>query len=233
MPFMPSSPDAQSEGAGHDGFKIIPAMHVYRKYAATPNLKRLEKTPEELASLFSQTSALVYLADCCGILKDKPDIDLLKKLARFKIWVDAGSKSAEDMIDLFVSGAQYVTLRVNKLSSREELQECCKMSGEQLYLGLEKKDGKLTMAFFSGLGDIQDFIERYGLGGLVFIDRDRAGFLSGVDIDAVKKISVLRTSVYYAGGIRTKRDIEFLKENGAAGAIIGTAHYNELAKKLI
>lgn len=79
----------------------------------------------------------VYLVDRQGVQRNKPDVELIQQVADgAEIWVDAGPRYAEDVVDLFVAGAHQVVVRWHTLDEAAELGEAADMSGD-ICLGVE------------------------------------------------------------------------------------------------
>lgn len=79
----------------------------------------------------------VYVVDRQGMRRNKPDIDLYQDVAdAAEVWVDAGPRYAEDVVDLFIAGAHHVVVRWHTLHAGAELGSAADMSGD-LSLGVE------------------------------------------------------------------------------------------------
>lgn len=79
----------------------------------------------------------VYLVDRRGVQRNKPDVELIQEVAgEAEVWVDAGPRYAEDIVDLLVAGAAHVVVRWHTLDQARELGEAADMSGD-LSLGAE------------------------------------------------------------------------------------------------
>ncbi len=65
-----------------------------------------------------------------------------------------------------------------------------------------------------------------GAGSLLYTDVDREGRLRNVDVSTLSVlVQEIEIPVIFAGGITTVRDVEKVKETGAAGVVIGSAIY--------
>lgn len=71
----------------------------------------------------------IYVVDLDGIARDRPQLDYLQEIARDgEMWVDGGARSAEDVIDLLVTGAHRAVLSTARLADERELRRAWKMS---------------------------------------------------------------------------------------------------------
>ena len=62
---------------------------------------------------------------------------------------------------------------------------------------------------------------------MIFTDINKDGTLQGPNIEAIKRvISLTRMKVFASGGVGQLKDIEQLKDTGAAGCIVGKALYS-------
>lgn len=123
----------------------------------------------------------VYVVDRQGVQRNKPDVELIQEVAgETEIWVDAGPRYAEDVMDLFIAGADHVVVRWHTLDRAAELGAATDMS-DALSLGAEFQ-GKTFLENPReddvGLGTILDRIRRLDLGLVVVGHPDQAGKLS-------------------------------------------------------
>lgn len=123
----------------------------------------------------------VYVVDRQGVQRNKPDIELYQDVAgEAELWVDAGPRYAEDVVDLFVAGADHVVARWHTLDRAAELGAAADMS-DAVSLGAEFQ-GKsfLPNPRERGveLGTILDRIRRLDLGLVVVGHPDEAGKLA-------------------------------------------------------
>lgn len=86
----------------------------------------------------------VAVVDVIGVRSNDADLEFVSYAApRRPLWVDAGSRFADDAMDLFVAGATTVTLRWNTLDSPDELEEAVDICDPAtLFLGLEYPRGR-------------------------------------------------------------------------------------------
>ncbi|HWG91469.1 MAG TPA: HisA/HisF-related TIM barrel protein [Candidatus Thermoplasmatota archaeon] len=118
-------------------FARFPLVHLSRG--------RLEEYPTEAPAPALQGLAkraeMAYVVDLQGLTRNKADLDIVREASRkAALWVDGGSRYATDVMDLFIAGAERVTVRWNTLHSYSELIEASDLS-EEVYLGVEFQNG--------------------------------------------------------------------------------------------
>lgn len=73
----------------------------------------------------------LYVVDLDGIDRNRPQLDYLQEIARDgEMWVDGGARSAEEVIDLLVTGAYRAVLSTARLTDARELKRAWKMSSD-------------------------------------------------------------------------------------------------------
>jgi len=79
----------------------------------------------------------IMLVDINGIEDNTPQMELLTDVAELgEIWVDSGTRFAEGMIDVLVSGVSAVVLSTKTLAGVDQLAAAFEMS-ENVYLGID------------------------------------------------------------------------------------------------
>ena len=147
---------------------------------------------------------------------------ILQKLARqhVALWVDGFPETVEDIMDLFVDGAERVIARVDRIDGPELLDVLDLADGEvwaaYAYKGAPALRALLAKAPPRGLLDA-------GAAGIVLIDLVRAGTKGGFDRAALTLTAGLDAPVYVTGGIASPAEVDELSAAGVAGAFVGTA----------
>lgn len=152
-------------------FETLPAVHLERgRFPEYPSADP-EGALTELARRFGR----VVIVDVEGIRRNDPDVEFLQTATKRRaIWADAGSRFATDAMDLFVAGAETVTIRWNTLDSARELEEAAELAQPgAIFLGLEFPRG----AFLQNPRDkrsaaeVAALAESLGLGLVLIVDR--------------------------------------------------------------
>lgn len=116
-------------------FETVPVIHLERRRIPEYPGEDTDAVLTQLARAFGR----VAIVDVSGVKANASDLDFIQKASRKRpLWVDAGSRFATDAMDLFVAGAETVTMRWNTLDSPEELAEAAEVTQHgSLFLGLE------------------------------------------------------------------------------------------------
>ena len=88
--------------------------------------------------------SLLYVVDLDGIARSDPQLDYLQELSRdIALWVDAGIRSSDQVIDIIVAGARRVILSSAYLRGPNALARAWKLSTE-LVFEIEMSGSRLT-----------------------------------------------------------------------------------------
>jgi len=121
-------------------FETLPVVHVvggrFPEYEG--------QDPERALGALAKRFGKLVLVDAEGIQRNEPQVEFLQAAAhRRSVWVDAGSRYADDAMDLFVAGAEAVTMRWNTLHRPDELADAAEIAQPgALFLGLEWPKGQ-------------------------------------------------------------------------------------------
>jgi hypothetical protein len=85
----------------------------------------------------------IYVVDLDGVEHDRPQLDYLQEISRDgEMWVEAGVRSADQAIDILVTGAHRAVLGTAFLPSERALARAWKLSTD-LAFEIEIRDGKV------------------------------------------------------------------------------------------
>jgi len=100
--------------------------------------------PFEVVDRLAPDYSLLYVVDLDGIARADPQLDYLQELARdISLWVDAGIRSSDQVIDILVAGAHRVVLSSAYLRGPNALARAWKLSTE-LVFEVEMTGARLT-----------------------------------------------------------------------------------------
>lgn len=137
----------------------------------------------------------------------------------------------ERFLDLGISTAIIGTAAVKNPGF---LQDACSAFVGQIIVGLDAKDGKVATDGWSKLTghdvlDLAKKFEDYGVKAIIYTDIGRDGMMSGINLEATRKLAAeLLIPVYASGGASSIEDIEALceaEEDGVEGVILGRSLY--------
>lgn len=153
-------------------------------------------------------------------------------LRRFKVPVQLGGgiRTREIIERVLNTGVDRAIIGTAAVSD-PLISESFRDFGDRLVLGIDARGGMTAISGWVETTEIRavDFAKEMvsrGARRIIFTDIARDGMLQGVNVDAVREmIEAARVPVIAAGGVTTIDDITQLSANGADGAILGKALY--------
>lgn len=137
----------------------VPCLMVRKGTIAVPGedgptlLRDASGSPVDVFDAFDRLSGdrrRVYAVDLDGIEHDHPALDLWPELAReADLWIDAGVPTADQAIDILVSGARRAVLSTRRLRGPTELQRAWGLS-QDLAFEIETAAGKVPHGAWKG-----------------------------------------------------------------------------------
>lgn len=204
--------------------EILPVVHARAGTLVGPDAEPLEEDLKTVTRRFSREHDALYLVDLDGIQRNKPDVSLVQQVShRVHTWSDAGSRSAEDLMDLVIAGAEQVTLRYQTAQGLATLEDAVRLT-ENVALGMEFQGEELVQnrAWPATPPELVDHAEDLGV-PIVVVDLSRAGTKQGVDKSVAWHARHHGPGAYFAGGISDARDLDRLEDLGYQGALVSTA----------
>lgn len=181
----------------------------------------------DLARHLSVRFGSVCLVDLGTGRSDEPHLNLYQKLIKqnVRVWVDAFPETLEDVMDLFVAGADQVTVRLDRFDA-DELDEVLAMAEGEVWLGLPFRTLDELDSMVRKL-PLQDHLKA-GASGTVLIDLTAAGTGRGGDPGILAR-GPREGPVYLAGGIQRPADADPLAAAGVDGIFVGSGLFQDLA----
>ena len=193
----------------------------------------------------------LHIVDLDGALTGNTvNLDLIQKIVSkydLKVEIGGGVRSLESIKQYIDSGAEKVILGSGAIKNKEFLKKSCENFKDQIALGLDAKDGNLSVSGWRENLNIKtiDFLKEvnnYGLSRIIFTDINKDGMKTGPNFDETVKIAELSSCpVVISGGVSSISDIKKVKElnnKKIEGIIVGKAIYDgdikleELAKEI-
>jgi hypothetical protein len=82
----------------------------------------------------------IYVLDLDGIEKNKPNLCWYQKVSNsFDLWIDGGSRKFGDLVDIFMQGANAITVR-RALIPKLNISDIKEISENKIYVNLDFKD---------------------------------------------------------------------------------------------
>jgi phosphoribosylformimino-5-aminoimidazole carboxamide ribotide isomerase len=140
-----------------------------------------------------------------------------------------------DTIERYLDdGVSYVIIGTAAVKNPGFLHEACDAFPGHIIVGLDAKDGKVATDGWSKLTghDVIDLAKRfqdYGVEAVIYTDIGRDGMMTGVNIEATRKLAqALSVPLIASGGLNDLEDVKRLCEleaEGVTGCIAGRAIY--------
>ncbi len=165
----------------------------------------------------------ILLMDLSGMRESKPNFKVLKDLVRKKenVWLDIGMRSVQDLFDSFameVSKAIASTLTATGIGMFRDVFELSDQCIPCVYVDDEVKWARPNGNPLS-LKETVRAMNDIGYREVAIIDLRRLGSRQGVSRDFASEALGFDMDVFVGGGVM-ETDIEFLRQAGAAGALL-------------
>ena len=191
----------------------------------------------------------LHIVDLDGALSGETvNLEIIKKIIskfNFKIEIGGGIRNFESILKYTDAGVEKVILGSAAIKDKNFLKEACKKFPNQIALGLDAKDGYLSVSGWKEnsnqltldyLKEVNDF----GMSRLIYTDINRDGMKESPNFDETLKVAeISNCPVIISGGVSSLDDIKKAKNlKNVDGIIVGKAIYDgdikldELAKKL-
>ncbi len=238
--------------------KIFPAIDIKDKKCVRlikgdfENKTEYETSPVDQAAKYKDHGFKnLHIVDLDGALTGKTvNLDIIKEIVikyDFKIEIGGGVRNAESIKQYIDSGVEKVILGSGAIKNKEFLKEACEKFKNKIALGLDAKDGNLSVSGWKENLNVKtiDFLKEvndFGVSRIVFTDINRDGMKTSPNFDETSKIAeISNCPVVISGGVSSINDIKKAKElniKKIEGIIVGKAIYDgdikldELAKEI-
>ncbi len=238
--------------------KIFPAIDIKDKKCVRlvrgdfDNKTEYETSPIDQAEKYRDHGfENLHIIDLDGALTGNTvNLDIIHKILNkfhLKIEVGGGIRSIDSIKKYVDSGVEKVILGSAAIKNKEFLKEACTKFKDKIALGLDAKDGNLSVSgwkedlkikIFDFLKEVNDF----GVSRIIYTDINRDGTKESPNFNETVKIAEMsKCPVIISGGVSSINDIKKAKElndKNIEGIIVGKALYDgdiklvELAKEL-
>ena len=235
--------------------KIFPAIDIKDKKCVRLikgdfNQKtEYEMSPVEQATQFIDKGFKnLHIVDLDGALTGETvNLNIIKEIVRkfdFKVEVGGGVRDFDSIQEYADIGVDKVILGSAAIKDKNFLKKACKKFPKKIALGLDAKDGKLSLSGWkesSGISTI-DFLNEvndYSISRLIFTDINKDGTKESPNFEETLKVAeISNCPVVISGGVSSIEDIKKAKTlKNVEGVIVGKAIYDgdvkleELAKE--
>jgi phosphoribosylformimino-5-aminoimidazole carboxamide ribotide isomerase len=238
--------------------KIFPAIDIKDKKCVRlvngdfKNKTEYEMSPIEQASKFRDYGFKnLHIVDLDGALTGETvNFDIIQEIvAKFdlKIEIGGGIRNFESIQKYTDAGVEKVILGSAAIKDRIFLKEACEKFPNKIALGLDAKDGYLSVSGWKENSnkltlDYLKEVNEYGASRLIYTDINRDGMKQSPNFEETVKVAdTSNCPVIISGGVSSIEDIKKAKElnnKNIEGIIVGKAIYDgdikldELAKEL-
>ena len=193
----------------------------------------------------------LHIVDLDGALTGKTvNLEIIQEIVTkcdLKIEIGGGIRNLESIQKYTDAGVEKVILGSSAIKDKNFLKEACDKFPNQIALGLDAKDGYLSVSGWKENSnqltlDYLKEVNDYGASRLIYTDINRDGMKQGPNFDETLKVAnTSNCPVIISGGVSSIDDIKKAKElknKNIEGIIVGKAIYDgdikleELVKEL-
>jgi len=193
----------------------------------------------------------LHIVDLDGALTGETvNIDIIEEIVGkfdLKIEIGGGVRNFESIKKYTDAGVEKVILGSAAIKDKNFLKEACKKFPDKIALGLDAKDGYLSVSGWKENSNLKTLeflkdVNEYGASRLIYTDINRDGMKLSPNFEETENVAnISNCPVIISGGVSSIDDIKKAKELGnknIEGIIVGKAIYDgdikldELAKEI-
>ena len=238
--------------------KIFPAIDIKDKKCVRlikgdfENKTEYEISPVDQAAKYKDHGFInLHIVDLDGALTGKTvNLEIIKEIVSkydLKIEIGGGIRSLDSINQYINAGVEKVILGSGAIKNKKFLKEACDKFKNRIALGLDAKDGNLSVSGWKENLNIKtiDFLKEvndFGVSRIIYTDINRDGMKNSPNFDETIKIAEFSNCpVVISGGVSSVNDIKKAKDlnnKKIEGIIVGKAIYDgdikldELAKEI-
>ena len=238
--------------------KIFPAIDIKDKKCVRlikgdfDNITEYDKSPVDQAGKYKDHGFKnLHIVDLDGALTGETfNIDIIEEIVgKFDLQIEIGGgvrtfESIQKYIDV---GVEKVILGSAAIKDKNFLQEACEKFPNKIALGLDAKDGYLSVFGWKESSnqmtlDYLKEVNDYGVSRLIYTDINRDGTKASPNFEETSKVAdISNCPVIISGGVSSIDDVKKAKNlnnKNIEGVIVGKAIYDgdikleELAKEI-
>ncbi len=238
--------------------KIFPAIDIKDKKCVRlikgdfENKTEYETSPVNQAAKYKDHGFKnLHIVDLDGALTGKTvNLNIIKEIVSkydFKIEIGGGVRNTESINQYIDAGVEKIILGSGAIKNKEFLKEACDKFKNKIALGLDAKDGNLSVSGWKENLNIKtiDFLKEvndFGVSRIIYTDINRDGMKTSPNFEETVKIAeISNCPIVISGGVSSIKDIKKAKDldnKKIEGIIVGKAIYDgdiqldELAKEI-
>ena len=226
--------------------KIFPAIDIKDKKCVRlikgdfENKTEYKTSPVDQAAKYKDHGFKnLHIVDLDGALTGKTiNLDIINEIVNkydFKIEIGGGIRNLESIKKYIDAGVEKVILGSGAIKDKEFLRIACDKFKNQIALGLDAKDGNLSVSGWKENLNIKtiDFLKEvndFGVSRIIFTDINRDGMKTNPNFDETVNIAnISNCPVVISGGVSSINDIKRAKDlnnKKIEGIIVGKAIYD-------
>ena len=224
--------------------KILPAIDIKDKKCVRlvkgdfDNKTEYEMSPVEQARKYKDHGFKnLHVVDLDGALSGETvNLDIIQDIVSkfdLKVEIGGGIRNFESIKKYTDAGVEKVILGSAAIKNKIYLKEACKKYKNKIALGLDAKDGYLSVSGWKENSNqlILDYLKEvnnYGFSRLIYTDINRDGTKQSPNFDETIKVSeISNCPVIISGGVSSIDDIKKAKSlKNIEGIIVGKAIYD-------
>ena len=224
--------------------KIFPAIDIKDKKCVRlikgdfENKTEYKISPVEQASKYHDYGFKnLHIVDLDGALTGETvNLDIIQEIVKkfnLKVEIGGGIRTFESIKKYTDAGVEKVILGSAAIKDKNFLKEACKKFPNKIALGLDAKNGCLSVSGWKENSDQMTIdylkeVNNYGVSRLIFTDINRDGMKQSPNFEETSKISeISNCPVIISGGVSSMNDIKKAKSlKNIEGIIVGKAIYD-------
>jgi len=224
--------------------KIFPAIDIKDKKCVRlvkgdfDNKTEYEMSPIDQAGKYKDYGfKYLHIVDLDGALTGETvNLDIIQEIvskSALKIEIGGGIRNFKDIQKYIDAGVEKVILGSAAIKNKNFLKEACQKFSNKIALGLDAKDGKLSVFGWkeSSNKSTLEFLKEvnnYGVSRLIFTDINKDGTKESPNFDETSKVAdISNCPVMISGGVSSIKDIKKAKGlKNIEGIIVGKALYD-------
>ena len=179
----------------------------------------------------------LHIVDLDGaLIGETVNLDIIKDIVGkldLKVEVGGGIRSFDSIKKYIDIGIEKVILGSAAIKDKTFLKEACKKFSNKIALGLDAKDGYLSVSGWKENSnqltlDYLKEVNDYGVSRLIYTDINRDGMKQSPNFEETLKVAkISNCPVIISGGVSSMEDIKKAKSlNNIEGIIVGKAIYD-------
>ena len=224
--------------------KIFPAIDIKDKKCVRlvkgdfDNKTVYENSPVNQASSYKDHGFKnLHIVDLDGALTGRTvNLDIIQEIVKksnLKVEIGGGIRNFESIKKYIDAGVDKVILGSAAIKDKKFLKEACEKFSGKIALGLDAKDGKLSVSGWkeNSTKSTLEFLKEvndYGVSRLIFTDINRDGTKESPNFEETLKVaSISNCPVIISGGVSSINDVKKVRNlKNIEGIIVGKAIYD-------